>query len=105
MALTKYKNVTDYNTAVELLNGKDQKKIAHNTTLVNLMDVYGFIGVRYWNTYIVKYYPDRTELDTAGYDTYTTKERINIFSNAMVYQKDFIWYMADGTLFYDGIVI
>jgi hypothetical protein len=89
--------MTNYNDAVKVLNGKDSRKIAHATWLERIdgftCDV---IAVRYHSTNIILYYADgRTVVRNGGYYTATTKKRINKYSNANVYQKNYVWYLFD----------
>lgn len=56
-------------------------------------DVVIISGAGYW------------ELNSGGWLTLTTKDRINKYSPAGITQRNGIWYMRDGSLFYDGIVI
>lgn len=45
-------------------------------------------------------------VNSCGYETVTTKERLNGLLSSIgcqgIYQKDFTWYWEDGTLFGDG---
>lgn len=58
------------------------------------------IAVRYHSTDVVLYYPDgRIELNSGGYTTNTTKQRINDFcyssaAHIRVYQKNYDWYVV-----------
>lgn len=47
----------------------------------------------------------RVKLDSGGWLSVTTKERINRYTNASISQRQGVWYMNDGSLFYDGMVI
>lgn len=44
-------------------------------------------------------------LNSGGWRTATTKDRINAHSPAKISQKAGIWYMSDNSLFYDGIQV
>ena len=64
------------------------------------------IAVQYQATDVVRFYPNGTViLNTDGWRTVTTKERINQYSPVNVYQRNGLWYMPDGSLFYDGIKV
>tara|TARA_Y100000034_G_scaffold6889_1_gene7606 strand:- start:44 stop:820 length:777 start_codon:yes stop_codon:yes gene_type:complete len=70
----------------------------------------GSIAVCYHSTDVVTYHPDgRTVLDSGGWRTYTTKDRINAYTSGAHYlhQLDGIWYLGDGwpSAFEDGITI
>lgn len=77
------------------------------------------IAVQYHNTVVVQVWRDGYfVLNSGGYRTATTKERIRAYSPAVLYQKAHRWYLAprnqDGTInwskdaqveFYDGMRI
>lgn len=44
-------------------------------------------------------------LNSGGWLSVTTKDRINSYSNAGISQRKGVWYMGDGSLFYDGMTI
>lgn len=63
-------------------------------------------AVRLHNTDIVTIHPDDTyTLNTGGWNTVTTKDRINKYAPGYVTQRQGIWYLTDGSLFEDGVVI
>lgn len=67
-----------------VLGGKSLKKIGHNTWLEWLGG--GVYGVRYHQTYVVKIHPDNTyTLNSGGWHTVTTRDRINEFAPARCY--------------------
>lgn len=58
----------------------------------------GFTRVIYHNTAVVKFNQDKIILDSGGYETNTTKLRMNQTSNQFdlnfqVYQENWIWYV------------
>jgi hypothetical protein len=69
------------------------------------------IAVRYHSTDVVTFRPDGTiVLDSGGYQTVTTKQRINNYTRAHVWQDKGIWYVGGSwrdrearTLYYDGM--
>lgn len=62
-------------------------------------------AIRYYDTIIVRFFPDNTKkLYCGGFYTYTTKEKIKLFSNANLYQTNGVWYVGD-SLFFDGITL
>lgn len=66
----------------------------------------GGIAIRLHNTDVVTLLPNgNAVLNSGGWLTVTTKQRINTYSRAGISQKAGIWYMQDGSLFYDGIII
>lgn len=83
------------------------KKIANNTLLINFLD--GSQAVRLHNTNVVMTTPSGSIiLDSGGWMTPTTKDRINNFSPYTINQRKNIWYVnINGTeyIFNDGMKI
>ena len=72
-----------------------QKKIGCNTLLWRVSE--DTFAVRYHWTEIVKIHRDgRWTVNNGGYITPTTKKRINQYSPARVFQKDYSWYFQIG---------
>lgn len=101
--------VHSFATARRFLNGKDQRKLANNTTVIRLSD--DAIGVKLHSTIIVEYYDDgRVILRSGGYHTRTTAQRINqlLPPGAGVFQKDYTWYVSirgETREFHEGITL
>lgn len=69
-------HVHDYATARNFLGHREKRKLANNTLIAHLGQ--GHIGVKLHRTWIVIYYPDgNIELNSGGYQTVTTKQRMN----------------------------
>lgn len=82
---------------------KESRKIANNTT-ARLID--GGVAIRLHDTDIVVFRDGGgLVLNTGGWLSVTTKERLNRYTAAGISQKAGVWYMKDGSLFYDGMVI
>jgi len=89
-----------------------KKKLANNTYLHETQDG---IAVRLHNTDIVTIHPDNTyTLNSGGWQTVTTKARINEFSPARLGQDKGIWYLYVGAgagwskervAFHDGVKV
>ena len=97
-------DIRSFQSAINVLNGKEGRKIGNNTYL-NRLDS-DTITVKLHYTDIVTYHRDgRIIVNTGGYKSATTKHRINGLTNVGVYQKDFSWFLADGnaTPFVDGM--
>ena len=84
-------------------------KVANNTYRINSEN--GFI-IRLHDTDILSSQDGIITLDSGGFDTHTTKDRMNRFLPARysVYQKDWAWYIKDSkenkTIpFKDGITL
>lgn len=74
-----------------------QHKVGAHKTLIYTDDE-GYVCVKYHSTDVVKYNNDYIILNTGGYNTNTTKTRMNQASYQFnlgyrVYQKDWEWYV------------
>ena len=79
--------------AQTLLGKRAEKKIACNTTLRRDGDVF---VIKYHNTDIITICMDgRWILRTNGWTTNTTKKRLNDWTPARVYQKNFDWFLYE----------
>lgn len=93
-----------FKEAMAKLGTRDSKKLANNTYLKKREG--GNIAVLYHETDVVIYQPHgKTILESGGFRTKTTKERIIEFSPARVYQRQSVWYMGDGSAYYDGMEV
>lgn len=90
--------VQNYHEAARALAGgrsKTDRPVGNNTRLQRRSET--SIALRYHYTDIVVYHLDeRVELNSGGWRTYTTKERLNIYTPVMVYQTDGEWYVRSG---------
>lgn len=97
--------------AVQMVRGKSgrgRRKVGNNTWAEILDD--GSVGIVLHNTRVVTIHPDNTyTLNSGGWHTSTTKDRINKYSPARVYQSKFEWFVGavgDGKVrFFDGMVL
>jgi hypothetical protein len=99
-----------YAEAVKMVKGKrnaNRRKVGNNTYAEILHD--GSVGIMLHSTYVVKIHPDNTyTLNSGGWQTLTTKDRINQYSPRYVYQKNFGWFVKIGDKSYpfmDGMVV
>ena len=58
--------------------------------------------IRYHETDIITEYPDKIILNSGGWKTKTTKDRMNLYTNLDINQKNNSWFV-NGHLFYDNI--
>lgn len=90
---------TSYGEAASILGSRDGLKIANNTYLDRLeVDGCGSIGIRLHSTYVVRFFQQGTTLlDSGGWQTLTTKKRINRYLPAGVSlaQKGGEWHVTD----------
>ena len=93
--------------ATQLVLGKTrrgQRKIGNNT--IAFIELDGTVSIQLHSTKVVQIHPDDTvTLNSGGWRTSTTKDRINKYSPVKVYQKKHEWFLEDGTPFEDGIVV
>ena len=79
------------------------KLLKNNTLEINYAD--NTVGIRLHQTDIITIKPNGNQiLNSGGWKTPTTKERINYYSNARIYQEKGVWYIGE-CMFYDGIEI
>lgn len=72
----------------------DYRPLENNTTLHRRED--GSLAVQLHNTDVVTYLPDgRIRLDSGGWKTRTTKDRINRFAPVWLWQEDGSWYVTN----------
>lgn len=85
----------------------DRRKVGNNTYAEIMHD--GSVGIMLHSTYVVKIHPDNTyTLQNGGWQTATTKDRINQYSPVKVYQRNYNWYVRlNGREypFIDGMVV
>ena len=90
--MTNYPNVQTYDEAAAALGTRDHRKAANNTHL-HRIDA-DTIAVRLHNTDVVVYHSNGdTTLCTGGYQTLTTKERLNRFTNYSVRSIKGRWFV------------
>lgn len=96
--------------AVSMVRGKtgrDRRKVGNNTYAEILHD--GSVGITLHSTIVVRIYEDGTyKLSNGGWQTATTKDRINQYSPYKVRQKNHEWYVYKGEKvfpFLSGMVI
>jgi len=95
-------------TKKQILNGctkdvQSSKVIANNTLRINYTD--GTEAVRLHDTDVVtKETGGIFCLNSGGWRTLTTKERINRYSPARLYQRKGLWYIGE-VVFFDGIKV
>lgn len=81
----------NYEKAVATLKNRPSKKVANNTYLV---PVEGGIAVKLHQTNVVTFHSDgNVTLNSGGWRTVTTKERINRYSPARVYSEGGVWFV------------
>lgn len=83
---------------------KTSRKIANNTTARIIPEG---VAIRLHDTDVAVFLngTDRVILNSGGWRTVTTKDRLNTYTNAGISQRAGVWYMSDGSLFYDGMTI
>jgi hypothetical protein len=96
-----------HSEAIKMVHGKTKKnsrKVGNNTYAEILPD--GSVGIMLHSTYVVKIHPDKSAtLNSGGWHTPTTKDRINQYSPVRVYQRKGQWYLESGDEYEDGVVV
>lgn len=84
-----------HSEAITMVRGKrnaNRRKVGNNTYAEILHD--NSVGIMLHSTYVVKIHPDNTyTLQTGGWQTITTKDRINQYSPVRVYQRNYEWFV------------
>lgn len=95
----------NYIDAVKMVKGKtsaSRRKIGNNTRAEIGPD--GSVAIILHSTPVVTIHPDNTvTLRSGGWRTHTTKDRINKYSSVKVYQRNYEWFLEDGSEFFDGV--
>lgn len=87
-------NINNWFAAQTFMGGKTDKILCNNT---RMQEIDGNFHVFYHGHDIAKFTPNHVVVNSCGYRTYTTKERLNqlIPSRFTLYQKNFVWYVWD----------
>ena len=99
-------HLESWEDCVAFIGGRDSRRLGHNTFVDRLAeDIY---GVRYHSTYVVRYFPNgRIGLDSGGWQTVTTAQRLNAcspFSVSFSETYGGVWSPnGDGAGFRDGM--
>ena len=83
----------NYLNAENIYENSRKRKLANNTYLEKNDD--GSYAIRLHKTQIIKFYPRKTVLNSGGWQTVTTKARINEFTCFNLWQKIGIWYLGN----------
>jgi hypothetical protein len=85
----------NYEAANALLSGRNKgsRKLENNTYLIRVDK--NTIAVQLHHTNVVTFHKDgRIILRTGGWQTVTTKDRLNNYSPVRVFQRDYEWFVA-----------
>ncbi len=93
----------NYNSLRQFLDLKPSRKLGHNTIvhMVRVLDSpeQDQVAVKYHGTNIIKIDPENVvTLNTGGWETNTTKDRLNQFlscRDAYIFQKNHVWYIKN----------
>lgn len=90
-----------YNQCLNMKFRNGIKKLKSNTYLIKRGENF---AVRYHNTDILTICPTGEYiLDNGGWQTVTTKARLNDFGPVRIYQKKDVWYIGEGIEFFNGM--
>lgn len=94
-----------FNEKLDELPHLKRRKLANNTYLRRAED--GTIVIRLHQTDIIRVLPENLfVLNSGGWQTITTKERMNRFTPARIWQIKHVWYLSpEKTPFFDGIIV
>lgn len=96
-----------HNEAVSMVRGKTnrkERKIGNNTYAYIEYD--GSVSIALHGTVVVRLFENGlVRLNSGGWRTHTTKKRINKYSPVRVYQKNYEWFLRDGTPFEDKMLV
>ena len=96
------------------IGNRERKKLENNTYLERIHDSANgdtvAYGVKLHDTFVVKIYPDKCVLTTGGWQTLTTKDRLNKYGPVRITQRKGAWYWYDrftdmDHVFQDGLTI
>lgn len=97
----------NHTEATKMVLGKrnrGSRKIGNNTYAYIELD--GTVAIELHGTKVVRFFPNGlVQLNSGGWRTSTTKNRINKYSPVRVYQKNFEWFLSDGTPFEDKMLV
>lgn len=96
-----------YQDCINLTQKRDRRKLCNNTYLEKhrLGDMICFKIILH-RTDIVKIFENNTyQLKTGGWLTKTTKDRINMYSPAKIYQKRGNWFLDNGNEFQENMIV
>lgn len=83
---------------------RGERKLGNNT--YGYIELDGSVSVELHGTKVLRFFPNGlVMLNSGGYRTSTTKKRINQYSPVSIYQKNFEWFLRDGTPFEDKILV
>lgn len=74
-------------------NKRKGKPIANNTRLYETRDNL-YYSIELHGNEIVKVYPEGWQIFNCGWTTFVTKNRINEFTRAYVYQRNWEWFVS-----------
>ena len=96
-----------YAEVLALVHGKtnrQKRKIGNNTYAEIEHDK--SVSVRLHGTDVVRFYANGlVKLNSGGWRTHTTKQRINKYSPVQIFQKNFEWFLSDGRPFEDNMLV
>lgn len=100
--------VKPYSWWVSFLNNdKKYKQLSYNTYVILINNI---VHIYYWNTAIIKINKkDEYEYNTKGYQTLTTKKKMNLLGPLNIFQKDYEWYFHNQNnclfIFKEGMIV
>jgi hypothetical protein len=103
------RGIKDPNNPPKTIDPCDRPAGMNNTRVIRKKGAMGYCAIKYHDTEIVKYFPNEViELNTDGWFTYSTRERMNAFQNRFqVYTNQRIMYLSyyDKTYLYQDHMV
>lgn len=93
-----------YQQACDKLRGKQSKKLENNTYLIRVDEK--TVAIRLHSTNVVTITEENHyTLNSGGWHTATTKDRLNHYGPVCIHQENFSWYVGrgKGLEFHDGM--
>jgi hypothetical protein len=87
----------------EQLGNRDRRKVGNNTYLERRDK--DSVALRLHDTDIITETPAGYRVNTGGWQTVTTKDRLNNWLPVRIHQRNCVWYWQDGTPFTDGDLV
>lgn len=99
-ALTIAENMTTYTQLMTKLGNREKRKLGNNTYLEKRGETK--LAIRLHATDVLLFEPDKVTVQTGGWRTLTTKDRINSYAPCTIYQAKGQWYWRTGEQFTEG---
>ena len=92
-----FKAKYSFNECLRMIqSGRGGRKKLENNTYMSLNQYTGFVDIKLHGHSIIQIRPDNSFIVShCGWQTKTTKDRINTYTNLGIYQRKHVWYIKD----------